>query len=175
MDITNRVKQRQSDIINIDFNERHRKYGSKLYGIDIDMIEYNSKCEPKILHETKHGATKQIDLNSFQIRCQRKTANLLKIPYLIVLYFFPGENKYTGVLDPFGKMHKYGVIPANEIALNLFDGSYQCKLFTEYGFVKLLYSIKNEYMPDDLDLDNLIDIEPATPILQNRFKIIEDM
>lgn len=174
--ITNRVKQRQSDIINIDYNERHRKYGSTLYGIDIDMIEFNSKCEAKILIETKHGAIrKPIDLNSFQVRCQRKMANDLKIPYFIVLYFFPGENKYTGQIDPFGKQHKYGVIAANEIALNIFDGSFQCKLFTEKSYVKLLYHIKGELMPDDLELDDLLDLEPPTPILENRFKVIEGM
>lgn len=141
---------------NEEYNDNHRLWGKYLFATDIDMIEYNSKFEPQILIETKHGHMSKINLDNIQIKCQLNIAKTLNIPYLMTLYYFPGYNKHNNKTDEYGLYKFFFVFPMNSKAREYVPITGE--FLTELNYVKLLYKIKNESMPNDLKLDNELSI-----------------
>lgn len=157
--------RKKTEVINTEFDDRHRYNFGPLPALDLDIIEYKND-KPAILFETKHGKIVTIDLADKQMTRLRNTANLLNIPFFVVVYYFPGLNKVTNELDTFGKSHKYYVIAANELARSYLTYSWD-KLMTEKQFVELIYRIKNQPIPTDLILDNTIDTKLDLPLILN--------
>jgi hypothetical protein len=154
--------QRLLEFENTDFLERHRAYGPMLNATDIDLIEYDEQDNPIMMIEAKHGHIKRINLNNPQFRRLRKTARLLDIPLFIVVYYYPGLNKYNNKVDEFGKLRKYYVIPANQLAENFVPDE---KHMTELEYVKLTYLVRKLPFPKYLtkQLDDKLDMKPYPP------------
>lgn len=165
-DILNDTKKRFTNFNNTDFNDRHRKYGKALHSMDIDLIHFDNNYNPVILIESKHGCTQLIDMQSYQIKCQEKLANKYNIPYFIALYYFPGENYYNGKVNEFGLNHKYYIIPVNNIARSWMEFG-DPAFMSELSFVTLLYKIRNQQMPENLELDNYWDCKINPPLIKN--------
>lgn len=165
IDIKDTVKKRKSEVENLSFLQRHRKYGNRMYGFDLDFIETNISGDPKVLYELKHGEIATIDLDSQQFKLLRKLADLAKLPAFCVVYYFPGENPINGKMNQFGLTHKFYLIPVNVYALEYMQ---KPTLLTELQFVGFIHSIKKEEMQPNLNLDSIIDITPTLPLILNR-------
>lgn len=160
---TNRVKEKFLSFNNTEFNDRHRYFFGPLPAMDLDMIEYKNDL-PAILFETKHGHTSLIDLDEKNMIRLQNTARLLSIPFFIVVYYFPGLNKYNGLSNEYGEKHKYYLIAGNDLARSYMRYTHE-QLMTEKQFVEFIYFIKNQPMPE-LQLDNAIDTIPDLPMIK---------
>lgn len=140
------------DFTNEEYNDNHRKYGSKLYAMDVDMIEFNKDGIPQIIKETKHGHQYKISLDDIKLKCQANLAKASNIPHLLVFYYFPGLNKFNNVTDQFGPNRFFYVFPLNNQARNHLNNG---EFMSELNYVKFLYRIKNETLSNDLNIDEL--------------------
>jgi hypothetical protein len=168
---TDKIKKKFTDFTNTEFNDRHRFKFGPLPAQDIDMIEYKHNI-PCIYFETKHGHLSLIDLTDDQMTRHKNTAKILNIPFFIVLYYFPGLNKYNEKVDEFGTKHKYFIIAANDLARSHMTYSYT-QLMSEEQFVKFIYKIKNQPFPENLILDTEIDVIPDEPFIKGLPKSME--
>jgi hypothetical protein len=137
------MRQEKTNLRSLHYSNRHRQYGRTCYMLDIDAIEFNSKCQPILMYDEKHSSIQEIDLTSFSVQCQKNVANKLGIPMVILVTYIMDDNQ-----NLLGAEHnlnsathwQYYIIPVN------ISGKPQ--QMTEKQWVEFLYFHRNEQMPD---------------------------
>ena len=98
----------------------HRLLGERLYMTDMDAILYTFKNDdyqnpiPVACIDYKHYSIKSISTKSSAVRCQQACANLMKIPFFIVLF----RIEMDASVYP-----SFFVLPANLYASSMIEAS----------------------------------------------------
>lgn len=142
------MRKELTSLRSLHYSKRHRVYPeSFIYG-DIDGIEYNGD-DPICIIEEKHPNIKEIDLSTPQMRRNRKLADRLNIPYIVLVPHIMYQDEYGSILplqanDVLSETYhiQFTVYPANGIAQGQFP--HQLNKLTEYEWVSYLSSLRGE-------------------------------
>lgn len=117
-----------------EISSRHRLWGFNCPAVDLDflVVEYNLG-KPVGLIEYKHFNARTPDLKHATYMALRELSDIGGLPFMVVFYW-PG-------------IWAFRVQPANEIALEHFDG---VEVLTERNFVKRLYRMRRLVLSEHL-------------------------